>query len=85
MELEYVTKSAPVAKIVSVIIRHAVEGGASDIHVEPLLKESRVRYRIDGILHTSLVNGISSFFDPSLSFTNSFSPKVSNNISGLSD
>ncbi len=55
MELEEVTKSAPVAKIVSVIIRHAVEGGASDIHVEPLFKESRVRYRIDGVLHTSLV------------------------------
>ncbi len=47
--------SAPVAKIVSVIIRHAVEGRASDIHIEPIEKESRVRYRIDGILHTSLV------------------------------
>jgi type IV pilus assembly protein PilB len=54
-ELEDVTKSAPVAKIVSVIIRHAVEGGASDIHIEPMQNESRVRYRIDGILHTSLV------------------------------
>lgn len=53
--LEEVTKSAPVAKIVSVIIRHAVDGGASDIHIEPLKNESRVRYRIDGILHTSLV------------------------------
>lgn len=48
-------KSAPVAKIVSVIIRHAIDGGASDIHIEPLKNESRVRYRIDGILHTSLV------------------------------
>ena len=55
MELKEVTKGAPVAKIVSVIIRHAVEGGASDIHIEPLFKESRVRYRIDGVLHTSLV------------------------------
>jgi type IV pilus assembly protein PilB len=53
--VEEVIKSAPVAKIVSVIIRHAVEGGASDIHIEPLYKESRVRYRIDGVLHTSLV------------------------------
>lgn len=53
--LDEVTKSAPVAKIVSVIIRHAVDGRASDIHIEPLLKESRVRYRIDGILQTSLV------------------------------
>lgn len=54
-EGDEVTKSAPVAKIVSVIIRHAVDGGASDIHIEPLKNESRVRYRIDGILHTSLV------------------------------
>ena len=54
-KIEEITKSAPVAKIVSVIIRHAVEGRASDIHIEPLRKETRVRYRIDGVLHTSLV------------------------------
>jgi len=54
-EVEEITKTAPVSKIVSVIIRHAVEGRASDIHIEPMQKESRVRYRIDGILHTSLV------------------------------
>lgn len=47
--------SAPVAKIVSVVIRHAVEARASDIHIEPVERESRVRYRIDGILRTSLV------------------------------
>jgi len=46
--------SAPVSRIVSVIIRHAVEARASDIHIEPFGNESRVRYRIDGILHTSL-------------------------------
>ena len=46
--------SAPVSRIVSVIIRHAVEARASDIHIEPYARESRVRYRIDGILHTSL-------------------------------
>jgi type IV pilus assembly protein PilB len=54
-EVEEITKSAPVSKIVSVIIRHAVEGRASDIHIEPMQNESRVRYRIDGILHNSLV------------------------------
>ncbi len=47
-------KTAPVAKIVSVIIRHAVDGKASDIHIEPGRTESRVRYRVDGVLHTSL-------------------------------
>lgn len=54
VQLKEVVKSAPVVKIVSVIIRHAVEGRASDIHIEPTRKESRVRFRIDGILHTSL-------------------------------
>ncbi len=55
MDFEGIVKDAPVAKIVSVIIRHAIEGGASDIHIEPLPKETRVRYRIDGILHNSLI------------------------------
>jgi len=54
-KFEGVVKDAPVAKIVSVIIRHAIEGGASDIHIEPLPKETRVRYRIDGMLHNSLI------------------------------
>lgn len=53
-ELNEVTKSAPVSKIISVILRHAVEGGASDIHIEPEHKITRVRYRIDGVLHTSI-------------------------------
>ncbi|MEK7203239.1 MAG: GspE/PulE family protein, partial [Patescibacteria group bacterium] len=53
-ELENVSRTTPVAKIVSVIIKHAIEGRASDIHIEPMQKESRVRYRVDGILHTSL-------------------------------
>ncbi|MCX6784431.1 MAG: GspE/PulE family protein [Candidatus Komeilibacteria bacterium] len=52
--LEEIVKSAPVAKIVSVIFRHAIEGGASDIHIEPQGQVSRIRYRVDGILHTSL-------------------------------
>jgi type IV pilus assembly protein PilB len=53
--LEEVVKTAPVSKIVSVILRHAIEGNASDIHIEPVGDKSRVRYRIDGILHTSIV------------------------------
>lgn len=54
-ETQKVYKSAPVSKTVSVIVRHAVEGGASDIHIEPMEKETRVRYRVDGVLHTSLL------------------------------
>ncbi|MFA5126913.1 MAG: GspE/PulE family protein [Patescibacteria group bacterium] len=54
-EVGEVVKSAPVSKIVSVILRHAIEGRASDIHIEPVGKQSKVRYRIDGILHTTIV------------------------------
>ncbi|MDP2685374.1 MAG: GspE/PulE family protein [bacterium] len=53
--MEEVVKSAPVAKMVNVILKHAVEGNASDIHIEPVENETRVRYRVDGILHTSLI------------------------------
>ena len=54
-EMEEVIKSAPVSKMVLVIIRHAIDGRASDIHIEPTTKDTKVRYRIDGVLRTSLV------------------------------
>lgn len=47
-------QSAPVTRLLGVIIRHAIDGKASDIHVEPYDKEYRVRFRVDGILHSSL-------------------------------
>jgi len=47
-------EDAPVIKMVAVILRQAVEGGASDIHIEPQRQTSRVRYRFDGILYSSL-------------------------------
>jgi len=48
-------KDAPVTKLVEVIIGHAVEGSASDIHIEPMDHDYRVRFRVDGILHVSLI------------------------------
>ncbi len=46
---------APVTKIVATILRYAVEGEASDVHIEPIEnKNTRVRFRMDGDLHTSL-------------------------------
>jgi type IV pilus assembly protein PilB len=45
---------APVTKIVATILRYAVEGGASDIHIEPTPEKVQVRFRMDGELHTSL-------------------------------
>ncbi len=53
-EIRKLVEAAPISKIVQVIIRHAVEGGASDIHIEPREDMVRVRYRIDGILRTIL-------------------------------
>ncbi|PIP73980.1 MAG: hypothetical protein COW88_00185 [Candidatus Lloydbacteria bacterium CG22_combo_CG10-13_8_21_14_all_47_15] len=48
-------EDAPVTKIVAVILRHAVEGNASDIHIEPVRDKIRVRFRVDGVLYTSLL------------------------------
>jgi type IV pilus assembly protein PilB len=45
---------APVTKIVATILRYAVEGGASDIHIEATHEKVQVRFRMDGDLHTSL-------------------------------
>jgi len=41
---------APVVKLVNLIINEAIKAGATDIHIEPLVKTSRIRYRIDGAL-----------------------------------
>jgi type IV pilus assembly protein PilB len=54
MTEERIKADAPVTKIVATMLRYAVEGGASDIHVEPTLEKTRVRFRMDGELHTSL-------------------------------
>ena len=45
---------APVVKLVNTILGQAVESGASDVHVEPFENETRVRYRIDGVLFDML-------------------------------
>lgn len=49
-----VVTEAPVTKIVAVILRHAVEGRASDIHIEGAETNVKVRFRVDGVLYTSL-------------------------------
>jgi len=42
---------APIIKMVYQILQEAYQNRASDIHIEPLEEELRVRYRIDGALH----------------------------------
>ncbi len=46
---------ASVVKFVNQIIREAITERATDIHVEPLENDLRIRYRIDGILHPTAV------------------------------
>lgn len=50
-EDEVTDSDAPIIKLVSLIILEAFRSRASDIHLEPLEKKFRVRYRIDGVLH----------------------------------
>jgi type IV pilus assembly protein PilB len=52
---EKIVEDAPIIKIVAVILRHATEGLASDIHIENTGENVKVRFRVDGILHTSLI------------------------------
>ncbi len=43
--------SAPIVRLVQLMITEAVQLRASDIHVEPFEDRVRIRYRIDGVLH----------------------------------
>ncbi len=53
-KMEHIEEDAPVTKIVATILRYAVDGSASDIHVEPTDDKIVVRFRVDGELKTSL-------------------------------
>ena len=60
-EEEKIVVDAPIIKIVAVILRSAMEGQASDIHIENTGEKVKVRFRVDGILHTSLVLPLSVY------------------------
>ncbi|MBI4058432.1 type II/IV secretion system protein [Candidatus Gottesmanbacteria bacterium] len=49
-----IIKEAPIAKIVSTLLEFATKNRVSDVHIEPLEGKTRIRYRIDGILHEKL-------------------------------
>ncbi|MSR87881.1 MAG: type II/IV secretion system protein [Candidatus Zambryskibacteria bacterium] len=50
-----IVEDAPVTKIVATILSYASEGKASDIHIEPTRENVKVRFRVDGVLNTSLI------------------------------
>ncbi len=54
-QLGEVIREAPVAKVVTTILEFAATSRASDIHIEPQEEKTRVRYRIDGIMHEKLL------------------------------
>jgi len=60
-EEEKIVEEAPIIKIVAVILRSATEGLASDIHIENTGEKVKVRFRVDGVLHTSLVLPLSVY------------------------
>jgi len=50
-----VIREAPIAQIVSATLEQAIHLRASDVHIEPQVGDTRVRYRVDGILQERLV------------------------------
>jgi len=55
VQKDTLVEDAPVTKMVSVILKNAIEGGASDIHIENTGEKVKVRFRVDGTLYTSLL------------------------------
>ena len=49
-DLDRMVAGSPIVNLVNVALLTAVKDGASDIHVEPEKKGTRIRYRIDGVL-----------------------------------
>ena len=50
-QLQKLVDEAPIVRVVNLIITQAINDKASDIHIEPRVKNVCVRYRIDGVLH----------------------------------
>ncbi|MEX1120314.1 MAG: GspE/PulE family protein, partial [Candidatus Paceibacterota bacterium] len=51
----HIIEDAPVTKIVATVLGYAVEGRASDIHIENTGEKIKVRFRVDGALNTNLI------------------------------
>lgn len=49
-----VIREAPIAQIVSAILEQSIRIRSSDVHIEPQLGDTRVRFRVDGILQERL-------------------------------
>jgi len=57
LDMEAVRKEiddAPIVRLVNIILNEALKERATDIHIEPLEKEMRIRYRVDGALEEAM-------------------------------
>ena len=52
-------QQAPIVKLLAQIIEQAVHNRASDIHIEPMENQVRIRFRVDGVLHEAMRHDIS--------------------------
>jgi type IV pilus assembly protein PilB len=48
-------EEAPVIRVANALIQQAIKEGSSDIHIEPDRRGLRVRYRVDGVLHETMM------------------------------
>ena len=51
-------QQAPIVKLLAQIIEQAVHKRASDIHIEPMENQVRIRFRVDGVLHEAMRHDI---------------------------
>ncbi len=59
--LKSLIEEAPVVELVNNLLAQAVDSGASDIHVEPEEARFTVRVRVDGVLHTRMVQPLERY------------------------
>lgn len=53
-EIERLVEEAPITRAVAIVLKYAVEGKASDIHIEPQKDKLRIRFRLLGTLYSSI-------------------------------
>ncbi len=49
-ELQQMVEDAPIVRLANLVINRAIQERASDVHIEPLERQVKIRYRLDGIL-----------------------------------
>ena len=64
LELNGAAGQAPVVRLVNMILRDAIQRGASDIHLEPSESGVQLRFRVDGVLHQ--IRSLPRAFEPAL-------------------